>query len=94
MPRLRMTDQQQREKALQRAVSRAGADLGLPRDQDVAQALGMGQSTFSKRKKDLYRGFGFDRASQLARQLHFTGKEVCEIIGVPYAPEGESENGN
>lgn len=54
----------------------------------MAQALGMGQSTLSKRKQDLYRGFGFDRVSQLARQLHLTGKEVCEIVGVPYTPEG------
>lgn len=87
MPRPRLTDRQQREKALQRAVARARVDLDLPRDQDMAQALGMGQSALSKRKQDLYRGFGFDRASQLARQLHLTDKEVCEIVGVPYAPE-------
>lgn len=90
MPRPRMTEQQQREKALQRAVARAKVDMDLPRDQDVAQTIGMGQSAYSKRKQDLYRGFGFDRASQFARRLHLTGKEVCEIIGVPYAPEGES----
>lgn len=93
MPRPRLTDQQRREKALQRAVARARVDLDLPRDQDMARALGMGQSTFSKRKQDLYHGFGFDRASQLARQLHLTGKEVCEILGVPYTQERETENG-
>ena len=89
MPRPRMTEQQQREKALQRAVARAKVDVALPRDQDVAHAVGMGQSAYSKRKQDLYHGFGFDRASQLARHLHLTGREVCEIIGVPYTPEGE-----
>ncbi len=89
MPRPRLTDQQQREKALQRAIARARVDMDLPRDQDVAKTMGMGQSTYAKRKKDLYRGFGFDRASKLARQLHLTGKEICEIVGVPYSPEGE-----
>lgn len=87
MPRLRLTEQQQREKALQRAIARARVDMDLPLDQDVAQTLGMGQSAFSKRKKEPYRGFGFDQVSQMARKLHFTGKELCEIVGVPYAAE-------
>lgn len=88
MPRLRMTEQQQREKALQRAIARARVDMDLPLDQDVADTLGLKRATFSDRKKDLYKGFGFDRASQIARQLRFTGRELCEIIGIPYEVEG------
>lgn len=77
MPRPRLTEQQQR----------AMADMDLPHDMDVAQVLGLGKTVYSKRKQDPYHGFGFDRASQLARQLQFTGREVCKIMGVPYAPE-------
>lgn len=84
MPRPRMTEQQHREKALQRAVARARVDLGLPRDQDMALALGIGKSALSKKMQAPYKGFGWDKAGKLARQLHLTGREVCEIIGVPY----------
>lgn len=87
MPRPRLTEEQQREKALLRAIARAQVDMDLPDDQDIACVLGISSSVYSKRKKKLYQGFGFERASQLARQLHLTGKEVCEIIGVPYVPE-------
>ena len=84
MPRPRMTEQQVRVKALIRAIARAQVDLDLPKDQDMAKALGITQSAYSKRKHEPYRGYGFDRASELARRLHLTGREVCEIIGVPY----------
>ncbi len=92
MPRSRLTDQQRREKALEVAIAKAKVVLDLPYDQDVALEMGLSKTTFAARKKSPYRGYGFDRASQLARALHFTGREVCEIMGVPYGdPEEETQ---
>lgn len=84
MPKLRMDGQAARERALRRAIARAQVDLDLPEDQDVARTLRIGSSTYSKRKKKLYEGFGFDKVSVMARELHFSAKELCEIVGVPF----------
>lgn len=91
MPRLRSTEQQRREKALRRAIARARVDLDLPLDNDLCAYLNIPSSTFSRIKREPYRGFGFERAGHLARSLHFTGREVCEIIGVPYADPREND---
>lgn len=85
-----MTEQQQREKALLRAMARARVDMDLPYDRDVAQVLDVGKSSFCDYKKDPYRSFGFQKASHFCRKLRLTGKEVCEIIGVPYIAEKEA----
>lgn len=89
MPRLKMTEQQKREKALQRAVSRARVDLDLDMDQDLATFLGLPPSTFARRKKELFRTFGFEEAVALARRLSFTPREICEIFGVPYETDNK-----
>lgn len=94
MPALRMTEQQRREKALLRAIARAKVDMDLPRDGDVALALCISPSTYSNHKSNPYVGFGFDRVARLVRALQFTGEELCEIFGVPYAPQkGGNESG-
>lgn len=91
MPKLRRTDQERREKALELAIARAKVQMDLPHDADIAAALGMSHGTYSCRKsRGLYRSFGLDKVSQLARGLRLTGPELCEIIGVPYAKEEES----
>lgn len=85
MPKV-ISERQRREKALDVAIAKAKVMLGLPHDIDVADALGMDKGAYSARKaRGLYRGFGFDKAAELAQRLHFTGREVCEIMGVPYA---------
>lgn len=89
MPKLRMTDQQKREKALAKATVRAQVDEELPRDQDVAERLGITPGAYAKRKLNPYRAYGFEEAGNMARKLKFTGRELCEICGVPYAPVEE-----
>lgn len=89
MPRLKMTEAQQREKALERALSRARVDLDLDQDQEVASFLNLHPSTFARRKKELYRSFGFEEAASFARRLNFTAQEICDIFGVPYEPENK-----
>lgn len=84
MPKLRLTEQQRREKALQRAIARARVDLDLPLDGDLCVYLKIPTSTFSRVKREPYRGFGFEKAAHLARELEFTDRELCEICGVPY----------
>ena len=89
MPKMQMTEQQKRERALALAMARARVELNLPLDQDLCAHLGESKSTFSGRKKDPYRLFGWAEAGKLARKLKVTGKEVCDILGVPYAPAAE-----
>ena len=86
MPKMRMTEQQKRERALAVAVARARVDLDLPLDRDVSESLGESTATHSYRKKNPYRLYGWEEAGNMARRLHFTGREVCAILGVPYAP--------
>ena len=84
MPKLRLTEQQRREKALQRAIARARVDLDLPLDGDLCVHLNIPTSTFARAKREPYKGFGFAKAAHLARELEFTDRELCEICGVPY----------
>lgn len=89
MPKMRMTEQQKRERALALAISRARVDLDLPRDRDLSEYLGESAATHSYRKKAQYKLYGWEEAGKIARRLHFTAKEVCAILGVPYAPAVE-----
>ncbi len=89
MPRPLPTERQRRERALQHAIARARVDQDLPKDRDVADRLGLSYVTYSKRKKDPYRAYGFELAADTAQKLKFTGKELCAICGVPYAPVEE-----
>lgn len=89
MPKLRLTEQQRREKALQRAIARARVDLDLPQDSDLCDYLNIPRSTYTRYKREPYHGFGFDQAAHLARALGFTGRELCEICGIPYKTEME-----
>lgn len=81
MPKLRMTEEQQREKALRRAMARAQVDLDLPMDQDVADYLGLTRSTYGRRKQEPFSAFGFAQAVKFSRRMGFTAPEVLEIFG-------------
>lgn len=84
MPKLRMTDQQRREKALMRALEKAKFENDLKYDIDVANRLGVVPVTYLRRKKKSFQTTPLQDFALMARVLHFTGREVCEIIGVPY----------
>ena len=86
MPKLRLTEQQQREKALERAMARARVDMGLRKDVEVCDYLQIPKSTFSRYQQDPYKGFGLEAVAQLIRRMGFTTEEVCEIFGLPYDP--------
>lgn len=88
MPKLRLTEQQRREKALERAMARARVDLGLHKDMDVCAYLQIPRSTFSRFQAAPYKSF--ERVAHLVRRMEFTDRELCEIFGVPYHAGGES----
>lgn len=84
MPKLRETDQQKREKALMVAIARGAAEMELDTDKEVAEKLGMKPQNYSKAKKKHFQSPGFVMFCKMARILHFSGRELCTIVGVPY----------
>ena len=84
MPKLRMTDQQRREKALELALARTSTALSLPHDKNVAAYVGMTDRNYSYHKQKRFQAIDLYRFAHMARQLHMTGREVCDILGVPY----------
>lgn len=84
MPRLRMTEQQRRERALLGAVGRGKACAGLNTDKAVAEAISVAPCTYSRLKAGAFQGMDLGKFGQLARTLGLTGREVCEAVGVPY----------
>jgi len=77
-----MSEQQVRERALERAMARARVDLGIKRDYELAERLGLSDQQVVRRKKDFYRGLGFADAVSTAERLGFTADEVLEIFGL------------
>ena len=90
MPKLRATPQQQREKAIMKALARSQIDLALPYDKDVASHIGIERRCCCSRKQKKFQSTSLEDFAAMARKLRFTGQKVCEIIGIPYAavPEG------
>lgn len=84
MPKLRLTERQQREKALALAMARARVDLGLDGHPDVIAYTGIPPSTYYRKMEEPYEGFGFEEAADFARKMEFTGRELCAIFGIPY----------
>lgn len=84
MPKLRASDQQNRERALMCALARASIDCGLNCDRDVADRLNISPRMFSYRKEQCFQKVSLSEFGRMARVLHLTGKEVCEALGVPY----------
>ena len=80
----RETEQQKREKALMAAMARGKVLKSLPRDIDVANRLNIPHCTFERHKKDAFQRLDLYKFGLMARTLGFTGREVCDIVGVPY----------
>lgn len=87
MPKLRMNDQQLREEALKVAMAKGRVRLGLEKDGDLGDYLGIPRATLSRKKQDPYQGFGFAEAAKLARELRFSAEDLCAIFGVPMRKE-------
>lgn len=84
MPKLRLTERQQREKALKLAIARARVELDLADPADLIDHLGIAHTTYYRKAKDPYTGFGFEEVADFARKMGFTGRELCAIFGIPY----------
>lgn len=82
MPKLRATPQEQRERALLKAIARSGVELGLKSDSAIAEYLGIGQSTYAARKKNKFRRTALEDVMDMCSRLKFTPDEVCEIFGL------------
>lgn len=80
----RLTPQQRREKALLGAIGKHTAEMGLRRDCDIAARIGMSRQSWSKYRNKNFQMPGLLVFGLIARRLGFTGREVCEIVGVPY----------
>lgn len=80
----RLTEQQKREKALMIAIARSTTELELYHDKDIAEFLGISAQSYHKYKKKKFQTSGLLLFAKMARHLHFTGREVCAAIGVPY----------
>lgn len=80
----RMTAQQQREKALLGAIGKHTAEMGLRKDCDIANHIGMSPQSYAKYRAKNFQIHGLLVFSLIARRLGFTGREVCAIVGVPY----------
>lgn len=84
MSKLRLTDQQRRERALKIAIARAAAAEGLERDKDIAKVVGMTDRTYSYYKQKKFQNTNLEQFGRLARSLRLTGREVCAAVGIPY----------
>lgn len=84
MPKLRQTERQQREKALKLAIARARVELELSENTDMIDHLGLPPTTYYRKAKDPYAGFGFEDVGDFVRKMGFTGRELCAICGIPY----------
>ena len=92
MPKLRLTDQQQREKALKRVIARVRVDNDLDEEEAAAACLGVPHTSWYRQIKDPYHFWGFDKAAAKLRRLEVTDRELCEIFGVPYAPDRREQS--
>lgn len=84
MPKLRPTERQQREKALKLAIARARVELELAENTDMIAHTGLPATTYYRKAKEPYKGFGFEEPAEFARKMGFTGRELCAIMGIPY----------
>lgn len=79
-----MAKYNQREKALIGAIAKHAAEMGLSKDREIADHIGITPQSFAVYKGKNFQMHGLTLFSIMARRLGFTGKEVCAIVGVPY----------
>ena len=77
------TPQQAREDTLRKAIAKAKIELGMEYDKDVAEMLGVCRGTLCCQQRKNFEPMKLWDFAKMARILHFSGKDVCDIIGVP-----------
>lgn len=80
----RLTEQQKRELALKVAIARGKAREGIPYDFVLAKKLDVSTPTFARYRSEGFQKVKLHTFGLMCRTLKFTGREVCEILGVPY----------
>lgn len=91
MPKLRLTEEQRRERALMLVIARARLDNGLKDEEEAADFLGVPHTSWYRQIKDPYHYWGLAKAAEKLRRLEVTDRELCEIFGVPYHGQGRAE---
>lgn len=81
------TPQQAREAALMKAIAKGKIELGIEYDKEVAEILGVHRGTFCCQQRKNFEPMKLWDFAKMARMLHFSGKDVCDIIGVPMKDE-------
>ena len=90
MPRTReQAAQAAREKALMRAINRCQFELGLRSILKLSEFLHIPYSTLRLNLSESFQTMRLRDFGEMARRLGFTGREVCEMLGVPYEDEAE-----
>ena len=90
MPRTReQAAQAAREKALMRAINRCQFELALDSKLKVSEFLRIPYSTFRFHMTDRCQTMKLRDFGEMARRLGFTGREVCDMLGVPYEDKAE-----
>lgn len=90
MPRTReQVAQAAREKALMRAVNRCQFELGLKSILKMSEFLHMPFSTLRLQLSGSCQSMKLRDFGEMARRLGFTGREVCDMLGVPYEDQAE-----
>lgn len=91
MPKVK-TLQQARETALLTAIAKGKVEYGLPYDKDVAEQIGLSRAAYSLQKQGNFQGMKLQDFGVLARALHFTGRDLCAIFGVPMTASEKEES--
>lgn len=90
MPRTReQAAQAAREKALMRAINRCSFELALDSKLKLSEFLHIPYSTLRLNLSGSFQTMKLRDFGEMARRLGFTGREVCEMLGVPYEEKAE-----
>ena len=89
MPKLRRSAQERRKYALAAAIARGKVDKGIRTDAQLAEKLGMSSQRLYYHRKRYYQMMKVGEFCRMARELGFTGRELCAAVGVPYSDPEE-----
>lgn len=82
MPKVIVTAQQRRDRALLRAIAAGKVDREIQSDTELADLLSVSKTTFSRQKQNAFSGMKLETFSRMVRELRFSPETLCEIFGV------------